>query len=183
MLLSASPFMPDLASAPESPSALYRSRHPAEPVPYTAQVTAESLKSAWRGRPVNGNQESRLLLDPIERHPVLLPSLRVGSITIARIPQVNSILQRRNTYTRAPPANRPVWPALSLRGPGARHQHRAASFPHFRHGKGLGTIPGRTPPVVDRAGSTMLAGRYWYETPSRARPLHGSRPASRPRHE
>ena len=102
MLLSASPFMPDLASAPESPSALYRSCHPAEPVTYTAQVTVESLKSAWRGRPVNGNQESRLLLDPIERHPVLLPPRQAGQVAIAGIAQVNRILKRRNTNTRAP---------------------------------------------------------------------------------
>ena len=67
-----------------------------------ATLLIQRFQPARHYGPANGHRKPRLLLDPIERYPVLLPQLQVGCITIAGIPQANRILKRRNTYTRAP---------------------------------------------------------------------------------
>ena len=54
-----------------------------------------AFKSTWRGWPVNGHRKTRLLLNPIERNPVLLPLLQAGHVASAGIPQVNDILTTR----------------------------------------------------------------------------------------
>jgi len=61
-----------------------------------------------------------------------LPPRQAGQVAIAGIAQVNRILKRRKYEYPCSPANCPVWLAFALRGPGARHQHRAASFPNFQ---------------------------------------------------
>ena len=102
---------------------------------YIAQAVTESFQSTWRNRPINGRRKPRLLLNPIQRNPVLLPPRQAGHVAIAGIPQVNRVLKRRNTNTCAPQQTVP-------RGERLRNLGSASSS------QSLPTHPTMRPPIT-----------------------------------